>query len=124
MKQFIGLHDSEDNTIIVLNISRIITAAWDPENKTTTVYIQEVDTECYSVNETPAMILKQIGDSRKFIMVHGKNRNNDVIIPNDLVLKIRYKQSQSMTLITIDNASFADFEVNEKPQSLLEVMNG
>jgi hypothetical protein len=121
MKQFISLHHKEDNSIIGINIDILVCATLTEDNKCTKLYIQGDEYTIYLVNETPAMIMKLIGETRKFILVHSRSINNDVIIRKDIIRIVKTNPDGSS--ITINNPSFNDIEVNEKATSVIEMLN-
>lgn len=121
MKQFITLHYKEDNSIIGIDVNILVCATLTEDNKCTSLYIQGDEYNVCFVNETPAMIMKLIGETRKFILVHGRSANNDIIIPKDIVRTV--KANTDGSIITINNQSFNDIEVNEKATSVIEMLN-
>lgn len=121
MKQFILLHYNEDNSIVGINIDNLVCAAFTEDNKCTQLYVEGEEDIIYFVNETPAMIMKLIGETRKFILVHSRSINNDVIIPKDIIRTV--KANTVGSIITINNPAFADFDVSEKATSVIEMLN-
>jgi len=121
MKQFISLHYNEDNSIVGINIDKLVCAAFTEDNKCTQLYVEGEEDVIYFVNETPAMIMKSIGDKREFILVHSRSTNNDVIIPKDIIRTI--KEHTVGSVISITNPAFADFDVNEKVSSVINMLN-
>ena len=121
MKQFISLHYKEDNSIIGIDINILVCATLTEDNKCTKLYLQDDEYNACFVNETPAMIMKLIGETRKFILVHGRSVNNDVIIPKDIIRTV--KTNTVGSIITINNPAFTDIEVNEKVTSVIEMLN-
>ena len=121
MKQFIPLHYSQDNSIVGVNVNNIVCAAFTENKQCTQLYIEGEEDITYFVNETPALIMKQAGDARKFILVHSRSTNNDVIIPKDIIRTV--KENTVGSIIAIDNQAFADFDVNEKPTSVIDMLN-
>ena len=121
MKQFITLHYNQDNSIVGINIDSLVCAAFTEDNKCTQLYVEGEEDTIYFVNETPAMIMKLAGETRKFILVHSRSTNNDVIIPKDIIHTI--KENTVGSIISINNQAFADFDVNEKPTSVIDMLN-
>ena len=121
MKQFITLHYNKDNSIVGINIDSLVCAAFTEDNKCTQLYVEGEENVSYYVNETPAMIIKLADDVRKFILVHSKFTNNSVIIPKDIIRTV--KENTTGSVIAISNPAFADFEVNEKPTSVIDMLN-
>ena len=123
MKQFILLHNSDDNTLVSINVERIVCAAFaNPDHKSSVVHIYGEETNPIHVNEKPNDILKRIDGYCKFILVHSKTTNNDIIIPNGFVIKVR-EHPNGGSVITIDNPAFAAFEVNESVTSVTDMLN-
>ena len=121
MKQFISLHYNQDNSIVGINIDCLVCATFTKDNKCTELYVEDEEDTIYFVNETPAMIMKSIGEKRKFILVHSRSTNNDVIIPKDIIRTV--KENTVGSVISITNAAFADFDVNEKVSSVIDMLN-
>jgi len=121
MKQFISLHYNKDNSIVGINIDSLVCAAFTEDNKCTQLYVEGEEDIIYFVNETPAMIMKSVGEKRKFILVHSRSTNNDVIIPKDIIRTV--KENTVGSVISITNAAFADFDVNEKVSSVIDMLN-
>lgn len=121
MKQFIPLHYSQDNSIVGVNVNNIVCAAFTENKQCTQLYIEGEEDITYFVNETPAMIMKSIGEKREFILVHSRSTNNDVIIPKDIIRTV--KENTVGSVISIANVAFADFDVNEKVSSVIDMLN-
>ena len=121
MKQFISLHFNNDNSIVGISIDKLVCAAFTEDNKCTQLYVEGEEDVIYFVNETPTMIMKSIGDKREFILVHSRSTNNDVIIPKDIIRTV--KESTVGSVISINNPAFADFDVNEKVSSVINMLN-
>ena len=121
MKNFISLHFNNNNSIVGINVDDIVCAAYLENDKRTQLYIEGEEDATYFVNETPAMIVKLADDVRKFILVHSKFTNNSLIIPKDIIRTV--KEYNGGSIIAITNPAFADFEVNEKPTSVIDMLN-
>jgi len=121
MKHFISLHYNKDNSIVGINIDSLVCAAFTEDNKCTQLYVEGEEDIIYFVNETPVMIMKSIGEKREFILVHSRSTNNDVIIPKDIIRTV--KENTVGSVISITNAAFADFDVNEKVSSVIDMLN-
>lgn len=121
MKDFILLHYNQNNSIVGINVNNIVCAAFTENKQCTQLYIEGEEDITYFVNETPTLIMKQAGDARKFILVHSRSTNNDVIIPKDIIRTV--KEYTGGSIITINNSAFADFDVNEKATSVIDMLN-
>lgn len=118
---FILLHKIENNSLVGINVNDIVCVSRDNQIKKSFIYLTGREKNMISVNETPNDILKRIGDSRKFILVHSQSRNNEILLPNDLVVLITEQDKSSS--ITINNEMFAVFTVNESLTSIVNKLN-
>lgn len=120
MKSFITLHETKTNELICLNINEIV--CFICVDKRTRIYIKGDETDI-SVNEKPSVILKKIGDYRKFVLVHTKSANNELAIAVDLIKVVAHSSANDTTLVVLTDDSFADLEVNESVTSIAEMLD-
>lgn len=122
MKSFITLHETKTNELICLNINEIV--CFICVDKRTRIYIKGDENETgISVNEKASVILKKIGDYRKFVLVHTKSANNELAIAVDLIKVVAHSSANDTTLVVLTDDSFADLEVNESVTSIAEMLN-
>lgn len=123
MKNFILLHEIDTNRAIGINVNEIVCFVIDTNPKSSNIYIKGDESDIIRVNEKPADIIKKIGDSRKFVLVHTQRSNSELGIPQDIIKTLCRSEDDAMTLVSITDLNFADFEVNETVTSIVEMLN-
>lgn len=124
--KFIKVHSVDDNSVIIINYSNIITVGKDTgrQNDITTVYIDD-DNEGITVNESVEKIyqniISTIGNKSDFLILHS-NENNSVIIVNTKYINIISREDEyDYTSIAIcDNDSIEEITVNETPEKIFQ----
>jgi hypothetical protein len=123
MSKFITLHYCIDNRLLGVSVEDIAVAAiYNNETKSSQVYIDGDEDNFITVNEKPSEILKRIGDTRKFIMVHSKTSNNEIILPVDTIITVKEATDKGCK-ITIGNTAFESFDVNETVTTVITKLN-
>lgn len=121
--KFIKVHSVDDNSVIIINYSNIITVGKDPD--ITIVYIDDDNNEGITVNESVEKIyqniISTIGNKSDFLILHS-NENNSVIIVNTKYINIISREFEyDYTSITIcDNDSIEEITVNETPEKIFQ----
>lgn len=125
--KFIKVHSVDDNSVIIINYSNIITVGKDTDgqNDITTVYIDDDNNEGITVNESVEKIyqniISTIGNKSDFLILHS-NENNSVIIVNTKYINIISREDEyDYTSIAIcDNDSIEEITVNETPEKIFQ----
>ena len=125
--KFIKVHSFDDNSVIIINYSNIITVGKDTDgqNDITIVYIDDDNNEGITVNESVEKIyqniISTIGNKSDFLILHS-NVNNSAIIVNIKYINIIYREAESdYTSIAIcDNDSIEEITVNETPEKIFQ----
>ena len=84
MKNFIRLHNSDDNGVIIVNTDTIVIVGTKRDGDRTMAKLilkNYANISPFSVNETPEMIIKP--DDKDFIVLHDAEYNNVVICRKD-----------------------------------------
>lgn len=123
MKNFILLHEIDTNRTAGINVNEIVCFVIGTNSKSSDIYIKGDEGTIIRVNEKPADIIKKIGDSRKFVLVHTQRSNSELGIPQDIIKTLRRSEDDVMTLVSITDLNFADFEVNETVTSIVGMLN-
>lgn len=129
--KFIKVHSVDDNSVIIINYSNIITVGKDTgrQNDITTVYIDDDNNEGITVNESVEKIyqniISTIGNKSDFLILHS-NENNSAIIVNTKYINIIYRETEyDYTSIAIcDNDSIEEITVNETPEKIFQYIEG
>ena len=123
MRNFITLHTCRNNELVGIAVDEIVCAAvYDSDTKSSQVYLDGDEENSIVVNEKLADIMKRIGNSRKFIMVHSQSSNNEVLLPSDVIMTVREIKGKR-SRIFISNQTFAEFDINESVTTIVEMLN-
>lgn len=123
MRNFITLHTCRNNELVGIAVDEIVCAAvYDSDTKSSQVYLDGDEENSIVVNEKLADIMKRIGNSRKFIMVHSQSSNNEVLLPSDVIMTVREIKGKR-SRIFISNQAFAEFDINESVTTIVEMLN-
>ena len=127
-KQFLKLHSSDDNTVIIVCVNEIILIYTDTVdgNKVTTVYFDNEALESITVNETPEKIYQFILDMNNtdFVKLHSSDDNAVIVINTECISLISqvvdgYKK---YTTIYFNNDSVEAVTINESPERIYQMI--
>lgn len=126
--KFIKVHSVDDNSVIIINYSNIITVGKDTDEKNnniTMVYIDDDNSESIVVNESVEKvyqnIIDTIGNKSDFLMLHSNDDNSVIIVNTKYINIISREVEYNYTSITIcDNDSIEEITVNETPEKIFQ----
>lgn len=123
MSKFITLHEKDTNELIGFNVDEIVCfTSHSNTTKNSTIYLKDEEDTVFEVNEKASDIIKKIGDSRNFIILHSVTSNDELAIPSDIISRV-YKSSNGNTVVVITNLAFAGIDVNESVTSIIDKLN-
>ena len=115
--KFIKLHESENNTVVILAAKNIISASRN-DRETTIGYIDGEDMSSeLVVNETPEKISTLV--DFKMIKLHNYDDNTVIMLNINYIKYIRRDEGSDGTTVEIfDN----EFTVNETPEKIFNIL--
>jgi hypothetical protein len=123
MSKFIILHKKDTNEVIGFNVDEIVCfTSHSNTAKNSAIYLKDEEDTIFEVNEKTNDIIKKIGDSRNFIILHSVASNDEIAIPSDIISRV-YKSTNGNTVVVITNLAFAGIDVNESVTSIIDRLN-
>ena len=129
MNKFIKLHNTGDNSVIIVRIDKItmFDSTTDANGKCLSeIYVDDDSISSFSVNENPDKIYEMLVGTKMFIRLHNVTDNSVVCIKQDkLVMFDTSEDEYSNRLVSeiyVDSDDIDTFKVNETPDKIYNMI--